>query len=321
MRKALLLSLGFLVVLGTMVAPAVADGEDFGLERFEMPMSRESILNVEGAQVPLSGTWGVNLFLGYADDPLVVNASVDGGDWERQGSPVGHQLSGSLGAFLVLQKNLALGARLPLTLHQGTDRDALSGLANLASTGQGDLTFMAKYQFLDHEDGDPVHLALGFNYTLPSSFKEFMGNNYLTFSPYVAVARGVGPMTAIVNAGVKLQEVKHVGDLRVSNELFSRLGLSYGWGVNELGTTLSYSGALSNLTTDNPIGFGRFGARVANTPCGSESKNGTTVRLDPRTWWRWLSKMMWEKPSRSFRPSAYSGKISTAPSLLNSHVG
>jgi hypothetical protein len=37
----------------------------------------------------------------------------------------------------------------------------------------------------------------------------------------------------------------------------------------------------SNSTTVSPIGFGRRGERVANTPCGRSSVGGFPTRLNP----------------------------------------
>ena len=38
-------------------------------------------------------------------------------------------------------------------------------------------------------------------------------------------------------------------------------------------------------TIVNPIGFGRLGDRVANTPCGRSSVGGVTVRSNPSERW------------------------------------
>ncbi len=42
----------------------------------------------------------------------------------------------------------------------------------------------------------------------------------------------------------------------------------------------------SNRTTVRPIGFGRCGERVANTPCGRSSDGGYAVSSGPADWWK-----------------------------------
>lgn len=66
-------------------------------------------------------------------------------------------------------------------------------------------------------------------------------------------------------------------------------------------------------TTDTPIGFGRRGARVENTPRETVSRKGTSSQENPRERWNAYIRMRWEKPPISFSPRAYASCTSTVP--------
>src|SRR5260370_42413080 len=79
-----------------------------------------------------------------------------------------------------------------------------------------------------------------------------------------------------------------------------------------------------NSTTVRPIGFGRRGDRVANTPCGGLSEGGVTSNLFPCDSVQRNSSfgersnsqrtMRCEKPSMSVSPGSNSARILSTPS-------
>ena len=69
----------------------------------------------------------------------------------------------------------------------------------------------------------------------------------------------------------------------------------------------------SSRTIDIPMGLGRLGARVAKTPRSVVSIYGRTLNLNPRLRWNRYSRIICEKPSRSFKPSAKSSSNSIVP--------
>src|SRR5437868_4041477 len=67
-------------------------------------------------------------------------------------------------------------------------------------------------------------------------------------------------------------------------------------------------------TTVSPIGFGRRGERVANTPCGRVSNGGEANSSKSRERSNSQRTMRCEKPSMSVSPASNSGKILSTPS-------
>ena len=243
MRNKLLTFLLALLILPILEGPANAETE-FATERFEMPMNEGGILNVEGGDVDFPGSWGLNYFLGYANDPLVVSEKLPGEDWSRTEALVSDQVSASFGGFYVPRKDLAFALRIPLSYHlEGDNRSAWAGL--------GDVALMAKYQLMEKEEHKPFDLALGLNLAVPTSSGDYMGGDHPSLTPYVAASRWLGSFEIAANVGVRLRENRQVANLRVRDEFFTRLGASYGWGKNELQASFSHSSALSNFTKDN----------------------------------------------------------------------
>jgi hypothetical protein len=104
----------------------------------------------------------------------------------------------------------------------------------------------------------------------------------------------------------------------VSAGMLDRYGLMSSMGVpSSMSTPRTCSAPCSrrsNVTTVRPMGFGRRGDRVANTPCGLSSKGGVPIKS--KLWARWNSQITnrCEKPSMSVSPISNSGKILSSPS-------
>lgn len=249
--------LRLLIVLFIMSLPGLANAQvagdpgDFKLERLEMAMDGESIITVEGAEVGLKGAGGFHFSLGYADDPLVLQENTGDG-FNRVGSLVGHQLSGSIGGYLTFTDNLAFGITLPMVLSQDRDAGDITGLSHLKRGGLSDPRFTLKYQLVEQRDRD-FSLAIGANATTPReiSNNDYLGGDGATLSPFVSVARKYSSWRWAMNAGVKLQADSEVVDLVISDETFARLGVAKSWGVNEIGVTVSGTSSVDAMFTEN----------------------------------------------------------------------
>src|SRR5262249_17695606 len=64
------------VVVGALATSRAAWGQaatdGFGIERFQLPTSNASLLDVDWADVPGHLSWGAGLWVGFAHDPLVL---------------------------------------------------------------------------------------------------------------------------------------------------------------------------------------------------------------------------------------------------------
>lgn len=247
-----LLATLFILVLPTVASAQVTgDPGNFKLERFEMAMDNNSIITVEGAEVGLRGSGGFSYFLGYADDPLVIQENTGDG-FNRVGSLVGHQLSASIGGYLVLADNLAFGITIPMVLSQGRDADDLTGLNDLKGGGLSDPRFTLKYQMAEQQDHG-FNLAIGANATVPRAIVEsdYLGSGAATLSPFAALSRSYGSWRWAMNAGFKLQEDGEVVDLDISDEAFARMGIAKSWGHNEVSVAVLGTSAVDDMFTNN----------------------------------------------------------------------
>lgn len=239
-----------LAVPTTATAQVVGDPGNFKLERFEAAMDSKSIITVEGGEVGPRGSAGLQFTLGYADDPLVLQE--DSGDgFERVGSLVGHQLMGSLGGYLAFTDDLAFGVTLPMMLSQDRDAGELTGLSSLGGADISDVRLSLKYQIAE-QDADEVNFAVGANATIPrASDADYLGSESATLTPYLALSENYGSWRWAFNTGIKLQKDADLVNLTVSDEMFARLGIAKGWGVNEVGVTVTSTTSASDAFIDN----------------------------------------------------------------------
>lgn len=241
-----------LVAVSATHAYGQSEPGNFKLERFELATGADSIITVEGADVSPVGTTNTNFSLGYANDSLVVQTD-ESGAWERAGALVGDQVSASLGMHHILVDNLSLGIDIPVTLYQSRDAGSLTGLNSLQTGGMGDPRYMVKYQFANQTE-DSVNVAVGTALTMPLlvTDRDYLGENGMTFSPYLALSRNYSsPWRWAANVGLKFRENTEMLDLQVKDEAFARLGMSYGVGSGEFSSTLSVSTSASDVLVDN----------------------------------------------------------------------
>jgi len=78
---------------------------------------------------------------------------------------------------------------------------------------------------------------------------------------------------------------------------------------------------LTSRTMLKPIGFGRHGERVANTPCSLSCMKGLVTRVTRLTLCRWYTRYTCEKSSMSARPATNSGATMTHPSQSFANIG
>ncbi|NIR36609.1 MAG: hypothetical protein GWN07_11600, partial [Actinobacteria bacterium] len=148
---ALVVALGWPVAADAQ-APAV-ERQDFSVERFRLATDRGGILDVEWAAVPGHLQAQAALWIGYADDPLVLYRRDPDGNRERVAPLVDHRTTGSAVFALPLFDIISVGFELPVVLHQsrpslGLDEGLRLPAGNLRSAGFGDLRLVTKVQLL-----------------------------------------------------------------------------------------------------------------------------------------------------------------------------
>jgi MYXO-CTERM domain-containing protein len=229
-RRARRLTTLALVAAASPAAAQAMEPRDFSVERFQLATDRDGILGVEGAEARGQLALDVALWLGYANDPLVVYAQMDG-DTTRTGELVSDRLGGALTASLSPTRWLSLGFELPLVVAQDRDGStaiAPMGLDSLSSFGVGDLRLVPKLTLL-RQARHGIGLAIVPAVVLPtrSADDEYMADRGAGFEPYLALSRHWVGWRLGVNAGYRARKRSEILDLVVDDELFVRAGVGY----------------------------------------------------------------------------------------------
>lgn len=204
-----------------------AEAQNIGTERFEANADDNGVINIKGALLPPVDSFGFHFWLGYANDTLVIHEN-----GSRTGNLVGDTVGGSLGAFFSPSYRLQLYLDLPYGGWMGPD---------LEGTQIGDPRVGAKFQLLDQEVHKLINVAIGGEATLPLASGDYLGERGTALSPYLALGADIESFRVGANLGYTLREQTQLEDLRVDDEIFARIGGTYGWERNQLGLSLNYT--------------------------------------------------------------------------------
>ncbi|MEM9487746.1 MAG: OmpA family protein [Myxococcota bacterium] len=222
--KPIVAALAF-IISSALAGPALAD-RDFAVERFRLAADRDGLLGVEWAAVPGHLSWDMGLWIGLADDPLVINRDMDAGS-ERIGELVSSRVGGSLSGSLAIRDRLQLAVDVPLILAQNQDEVAALMTGELSSFGLGDIRLMPKLQLIGNgRTSTAVAVIAGL--TLPtSSGSDYRGQSGFGFAPELAVSRAYGAVRLSSNLGYRMRDDAQLFDLDVEDEIVVRLGAGY----------------------------------------------------------------------------------------------
>lgn len=195
-------------------AHAQTASSSFSVERFRLSNDKLGLLDVEWGNVPKRWTWEVDMWLGIADDPLILR-NADG--TQLQGL-VTRRIGGEIGGSVSVAKWLALGVRAPLIVSQTGNISAL-GSATLDSFGVGDVRGLLKIRLLR---GVALIPAAVFP---TSSGQDFQGSKKIVWEPELALSTSLGGLRLALNGGVRIRETQKLADLEVGNEAFARAGV------------------------------------------------------------------------------------------------
>ncbi|MBA3817635.1 MAG: tandem-95 repeat protein, partial [Deltaproteobacteria bacterium] len=227
-----------------------SEKRNFSVERLRLASDRDGLIGVEWAEGRGDMAFDVALWVGYANDPLVVYTEMDG-DRERIGSLVQNRTAASLAASLSPRPWLSLGFDLPLVLAQDRDTSqsnvAPMGLASLSSFGVGDLRLMPKITLL-RQAKYGIGLAIVPAVILPTASSE---SNYLAdrgagFAPELVISRRWTGWRVGGNVGYHMRKRSELLDLVVDDELFALVSIGHRFadrGGPPIGIDLAFSGA------------------------------------------------------------------------------
>jgi uncharacterized protein (TIGR03382 family) len=217
---------GLTALVPVAAAQVASEKQDFSIERFELSSDTGGILGVEGAGLGARWAWDVHLWLGSANDPLVVY--MDDGGRERVGSLISQRTGGELGASLVLHERIGLGLDAPLIVAQSRDAmvpGVVGTLGDVGGVGLGDLRLSPKLRLL-RQGHEGVDVALVPELTLPTGAGEnYRGDDGASFAPYLALSRRHARVRWALDLGYAFRRQTGVGGLVVDDELRAKAGV------------------------------------------------------------------------------------------------
>jgi cysteine-rich repeat protein len=201
---------------------AATEARDFDVERFHWSPARHAILGEESGEVLPGGAWDLGMWVGTADDALVVASSA--GDLPL----VSRRSTLALAAAYGIADRLELAITVPFVVAQSRADSiyGVSGMLGSLSAGLGDIAVSPKAAVVNQEAAG-VAVAVIAGITLPTGRSDYRGDQMMTFTPTVAVSRTTGPFAVSADLGWRIRELAQMGDLRVDDELLADVGAAY----------------------------------------------------------------------------------------------
>jgi len=224
---------------------AVMEPKSFGVERFQLASGRDSLFDVEWAEVRGNMAVTAALWTGLANDPLVIYEDAPG---NRVGSLVANRMGGSLSASISPSRWLQLGFDLPLVVYQNRPGTSVLGMMeSLNSFGTGNLRLLPKLVVL-HQADHGVSLAFVPALIVPthSTSDAYFDDGGFGFAPEVVLSRRWTGWRASIDAGYHARRRAQFLNQIVDDELFTHVGAGYQFadrGGPPVGVDLTLSGA------------------------------------------------------------------------------
>ncbi|MCX5744191.1 MAG: OmpA family protein, partial [Proteobacteria bacterium] len=250
-RQVALVGAAAATVVTTLSSSQVAaEPAAFPVERFELSSDRTGLFDIESAEGRGEMTMDAGLWLGYANDPLVVYT--DDAGRPRTGSLVQDRVGGSLVASLSPKWWLSLGFEMPMILSQsrntGPSDISPMGLGALTSFGTGNLRLIPKFGLVrEREHG--IGIAFIPNLVLPteSNSGAYFGDHGVAFSPELAIAKHLTKVRLAFALGYRARQNEQLANLAIEDELFVRAGVGYQLTPTvEIGETNSWATAAAH---------------------------------------------------------------------------
>jgi outer membrane protein OmpA-like peptidoglycan-associated protein len=239
---------------------------DFSVERFQLASDRNGVLGVEWAESRGYLAFDVALWLGYANDPLVVSAND-----ERVGSLVSNRTTGGLVASISPASYVTLGLEMPVVLSQDRAKDMDVGVLTTLKAGSGSLRLIPKLTIMNQKDSG-IGIAVVPAILLPtqSSDKDYLADDGVSFAPEVDISKSIDKVRIAFNVGYHLRPKTTMLDLTVDDEIFVRAG--FGYRMKPVGFDVAVSTAVA---AKDP--FGRSNAGHLEALAGANVSLGNAI--------------------------------------------
>lgn len=206
-----------------------AEEFNFPAERYSQSLDRQGVWGVDAAAPVPDKAWGLNLWLGYTDDPIAVYSASNPDN--RIGEFVHRRIGGELSAYYGFLKRFQLGLRLPFVANQSRDANqpTLSGgvaLGTLESAGIGDVAVSAKASLWDSPK--KFNVAFGIEATLPTASAEaYLGHDQVMITPELMASAHLGKLRLLLNLGWAILPDDKITTAPVHDEISLKVGGAY----------------------------------------------------------------------------------------------
>jgi outer membrane protein OmpA-like peptidoglycan-associated protein len=210
------------------LAQGLYEPKDFNAERFNLSSSRDGLLGVETGAVGHRFDVDLHLWLGTANDPLVIYHTAENGDRNRSGSLIKQRSDGQLGGSVVVMPWLQLTVDASVVLQQSRN-DQVTGVAeplpSLAGFGLGDLRLTAKSRLLRQERSG-ISLSFVPSFEVPTGLgKEYRGAKGGAVVATLAISQRFTRWSWAADVGYLTRKQTRVGSLAVDDEWQLRMAL------------------------------------------------------------------------------------------------
>ncbi len=245
----------------------LAEKQDFPVERFHLSSDRGGMFGVEGPFAGKEGSLDVGLWVGDADDPLVVYRD-SGTDRVRTGALVRSRVGSELVVRYAIQNWLSVALGLPFVIYQDRDSmvEGVTGMLPSVGSGIGDLRLSPKL-VVRQDPGFSVSIVPEF--TFPTGQTEgYRGERTVSFSPTLVLGTVRGAVRAVANLGYMARRMSQSTVLGVDDELVARLGVGVRASESlELAVTGSFATAAGDpFKRDAATHLEFIGGPVVNLP-------------------------------------------------------
>lgn len=205
------------------------NAQELTLERFSP--TTHGPLNVDSPLTLQPGSWGLQMFFNYSNDPLEVYNLETG---EHVSTLVNDRYHTDFGGYYSFGR-LQLGVNLPV-LGQSSPGDSLEAFS------LGDLRVTAKTHFTGVRF---LNLGAGLTVTAPThTSDDYFGENYGLY-PYMSASKAFGDVEITGNLGYGLRPDETLLNLTTGNEVYFRGAVSYNLNNGETCLNTGFSTATS----------------------------------------------------------------------------
>ena len=216
-----------LLALLSLTIPRGALSQSTTLDAFSPSQTWRDGFATSSAQAQGHMRFGAQLYLDYANDPLVYES--DAGDASTESRRVvEHHLVGHFGLNLGIHDRLVIYLGLPVSLAMSGDSTAGLGVPEADGTSLGDGYLGARARLYGTTD-DVFMLALQATMTVPladltSSAQAYSGDASMTFHPSVIAQVNVGKARLVANVGVRIRANQRFLNVLIGDQLTYGLG-------------------------------------------------------------------------------------------------